>query len=43
VANWVRRDWPFAKVAYPGRAIDWATWDLMVAAETARKAQAPQP
>lgn len=43
VANWVRRDWPFAKVAYPGRAIDWATWDLMVAAEKARKAQTPQP
>jgi len=33
VANWVRKDWPFRKVAYPGRSIDWATWDAMVAAK----------
>jgi len=32
VTEWVAREWPFAKVAYPGRAIDWATWDAMVAA-----------
>ncbi|WP_310476101.1 twin-arginine translocation pathway signal protein [Sandarakinorhabdus sp.] len=31
VQNWVRAKWPFAKVAYPGRAIDWATWDALVA------------
>jgi hypothetical protein len=31
VAHWIRTDWPFAKVAYPGRAIDWGTWDYMVA------------
>jgi len=30
VADWVK-DWPFRKVAYPGRSIDWATWDAMVA------------
>ncbi|MDM7955504.1 twin-arginine translocation pathway signal protein [Blastomonas sp.] len=29
---WVARDWPFAKVAYPGRSIDWPTWDAKVAA-----------
>jgi len=33
VADWVRKDWPFRKVAYPGRSIDWATWDSMVAAK----------
>ena len=22
----VSREWPFQKVAYPGRSIDWATW-----------------
>lgn len=32
VVEWVRKEWPFAKVAYPGRAIDWATWDRLVAA-----------
>ncbi len=30
--DWMRTEWPFAKIAYPGRAIDWATWDAMVAA-----------
>lgn len=38
VVDWIRRDWPFTKVAYPGRAIDWATWDSMVAASKAKKA-----
>lgn len=33
VTRWVEADWPFAKVAYPGRAIDWATWDAMVGAK----------
>jgi len=32
VADWVK-DWPFRNVAYPGRSIDWATWDSMVAAK----------
>lgn len=31
VTDWVRQSWPFAKIAYPGRAIDWASWDAMVA------------
>ena len=30
--NWVQADWPFKKVAYPGRAIGWDSWDAMVAA-----------
>jgi len=33
VVAWVQKDWPFQKVAYPGRSIDWATWDSMVAAK----------
>ena len=35
VADWVQTEWPFGKVAYPGRAIDWTTWDALVAANTA--------
>jgi len=31
VTNWIRTDWPFEKVAYPGRAMDWATWDALIA------------
>ncbi len=38
VSDWVKKDWPFAKVAYPGRAIDWATWDAAVAANAPKKA-----
>ena len=38
VVDWVRKDWPFRKVAYPGRSIDWATWDEAVAANAPKKA-----
>lgn len=38
VEKWMRKDWPFAKIAYPGRAIEWNAWDSMVAASKARKA-----
>jgi hypothetical protein len=38
VINWIEKDWPFQKVAYPGRSIDWETWDPMVATNTPRKA-----
>lgn len=31
--DWIERDWPFAKVAYPGRAIAWEQWDAMLAAD----------
>jgi hypothetical protein len=42
VMDWVRKDWPFAKVAYPGRSIDWATWDSLVAANKARRSKPTQ-
>lgn len=32
VQEWIARDWPFAKVAYPGRGIAWSDWDARVAA-----------
>ena len=32
VAHWIETDWPFEKVAYPGRAMEWADWDALVAA-----------
>lgn len=32
VQTWVQAEWPFAKVAYPGRAIEWAAWDAKVGA-----------
>jgi len=32
--RWIRTDWPFRRVAYPGRAMDWSTWDSIVAANT---------
>jgi hypothetical protein len=38
VAGWVRKDWPFRKVAYPGRSIDWDSWDAMVAAKKLQSA-----
>jgi hypothetical protein len=31
--QWVKTGWPFKKVAWPGRAIDWGTWDAQVAAQ----------
>lgn len=27
--QWVEENWPFEEVAYPGRAIDWDTWDTL--------------
>jgi hypothetical protein len=35
VTNWMQKDWPFRKVAYPGRAIAWTSWDASVAASKA--------
>jgi len=35
VQDWVRKDWPFRNVAYPGRAIAWEAWDAMTPAKTA--------
>lgn len=38
VVQWMRKDWPFAKIAYPGRAIEWSAWDSLVAADKPGKA-----
>lgn len=35
VTAWVQKDWPFKSAVYPGRSIEWATWDSMVAASKA--------
>jgi hypothetical protein len=43
VTGWIEKEWPFKKVAYPGRSIDWATWDPMVAASRAAKKPTPAP
>ncbi len=29
--QWIAAKWPFKKVAWPGRDIDWATWDALTA------------
>ena len=29
VKNWISKDWPFQKVAYPGREINWEKWKSM--------------
>ena len=34
--NWLKTDWPFAKVAYPGRTIGWDEWDPLVAESAAK-------
>jgi hypothetical protein len=35
VTAWMERDWPFVKIAYPGRTISWEKWDPLVAASKA--------
>jgi hypothetical protein len=29
VKNWIKQVWPFQKVAYPGREINWEEWELL--------------
>lgn len=29
VKMWISKEWPFQKVAYPGREIDWSVWNSM--------------
>jgi hypothetical protein len=29
IKNWITKQWPFQKVAYPGREISWAGWESM--------------
>jgi hypothetical protein len=43
VTDWIQKDWPFQKVAYPGRSIDWKTWDPLVAANTPAKTGPQKP
>lgn len=42
VTTWMRRDWPFAKIAYPGRSIAWEEWESVVAASKALNAAMQQ-
>lgn len=30
VKNWLAKDWPFENPAFPGREIDWNTWESLV-------------
>jgi len=34
--KWVKASWPFKRVAYPGRAIAWPSWDKLVAAKAGK-------
>ena len=34
--KWVMTEWPFERVAYPGRAIGWRTWDALAAVQGAK-------
>jgi hypothetical protein len=43
VTGWIAKDWPFKRVAYPGRAIEWSTWDALVAANRPAPAAPKQP
>ncbi len=29
VKNWIKKEWPFHKVAYPGRDISWIEWESL--------------
>lgn len=35
--EWIAQEWPFEKVAYPGRAIAWDEWDALIAASKAEE------
>lgn len=43
VTNWIQKDWPFQRVAYPGRSIDWESWDPLVAANAPAKPGPEKP
>ncbi len=36
--EWVAKDWPFEKAAFPGRAIAWEEWDALTKASEAEAA-----
>ena len=29
VKQWIANDWPFENVAFPGREIDWDSWEAL--------------
>lgn len=29
VKQWIAKEWPFRKVAFPGREVDWKTWEAL--------------
>jgi tetratricopeptide (TPR) repeat protein len=29
VRDWIEKQWPFSRVAYPGRGIDWESWEKL--------------
>ena len=29
VKQWIAKEWPFKKVAFPGREVDWETWGAL--------------
>jgi hypothetical protein len=43
VRGWIQTEWPFKKVAYPGRAIEWSVWDSSVAAAKAARTSTGAP
>jgi len=42
VTDWIETEWPFENVAYPGRAIEWDTWDSLVAENASEEAAAEE-
>ncbi len=30
IINWISNDWPFKRVAYPGRSVNWTAWHSLV-------------
>jgi hypothetical protein len=43
VTNWIKTDWPFHRIAYPGRSIDWQTWDSIVATNKPKAVPVEKP
>lgn len=29
IKEWILKEWPFKKVAYPGRDISWGEWEIL--------------
>ena len=37
VNTWVKANWPFRNVVYPGRSVDWRSWDALIAKAPAKR------